>query len=332
MSVSPNVSVAMCTFNGEAYIALQLESIASQTLLPAEIVISDDGSQDDTVAVIGRTIEKLRNSVPGFSSVDVKVITNQKSLGVTANFEQAISLTTKRYVFLADQDDVWFPDRISRQLAELESGHGFVFADAELIDDDGQSLGHSLFDALAVSQGERAGVCSDNPVDVLIKRNIVTGATAVFDRKVFDVATPFPASWVHDEWLAMVAALTGAKFSVTDSVIGYRQHTQNQIGVKKRTLGIRMGRLSMQGRARNKRLLQRAQDLVRRAPEFTSNAHSLKLVSSYLAFQNARSNFPTSRIIRWVPVAGQVFTGRYFRVSNGARDVLRDLVQPLDKR
>lgn len=332
MSISPNVSVAMCTFNGAGYIAEQLASIAAQSVLPSEIIVSDDGSTDGTIAVIGQVLDELRTRHPDFANVDVQVISNKTPRGVTKNFEQAISRTSKKYVFLADQDDVWFPDRVTIQLAALESGHGFVFADADLIDDDGRSLGHGLFEALGISQRERDGIQGAHPVDVLIKRNIVTGATAAFDRRIFEVGSPFPDSWVHDEWLAMVAAVTGEKIAITAPVIGYRQHSSNQIGVKKRTMGIRMGRLTMPGRERNERLLRRAQDLTSRAAGLGADSDALKLIAQADVFQERRSAFPSSRLIRWVPVLGQVFTGRYFRVSNGARDVLRDLVQPLSKR
>lgn len=328
MAISPDISVAMCTYNGAQYIVEQLESIAAQTLLPAEIVVSDDGSTDGTVALLKQTWERLAEHSSGVRKVKLTVLTNKTSLGVTKNFEQAIAATTRPYIFLADQDDIWFPARLETEIAQLKAGAGFVFGDAQLINESGEPLGHSLFEALALSNSERTGIVS-HPVDVLIKRNIVTGATAAFSRSVFEKATPFPVGWVHDEWLAMVAALTGERFAVTESLIGYRQHSSNQIGVKKNTLATRMAKLRAEGAERNARLLARITSLSERTEELGASPSARSLIASSMKFQRARSAYPRNRAIRWVPVLGQVLTGRYFRVSNGPRDVLRDLVQPL---
>jgi glycosyltransferase involved in cell wall biosynthesis len=318
----------MCTYNGAEYIVDQLESMAAQTLLPAEIVVSDDGSTDGTIALLKQTWERLSEQSAQLRKVTLTILVNKTSLGVTKNFEQAIAATSTPYVFLADQDDLWFPTRLEVEAGHLITGAGFVFGDAQLINSSGEPLGHDLFEALALKPTERSGITS-RPLDVLIKRNIVTGATAAFSRTVFDSATPFPAGWVHDEWLAMVSALTGEKFAITESLIGYRQHAANQIGVKKNNLGTRMAKLRAEGAERNARLLTRISSLAERAPELGVSESEMKLIAASLNFQEARSSYPRNRAIRWIPVLGQVLTGRYFRVSNGARDVLRDLVQPL---
>jgi hypothetical protein len=127
----------------------------------------------------------------------------------------------------------------------------------------------------------------------------------------------------------MVAALTGEKFAVTEALIGYRQHDANQIGVKKNTAATRMAKLRADGAGRNARLLTRISSLAERAPALGVSGEDLKLIHSSLNFQEARSSYPKNRLIRWVPVLGQVLSARYFSVSNGARDVLRDVVQPL---
>ena len=331
MAISPKVSVALCTYNGAQFVANQLRSIAAQTILPAEIVIVDDRSSDDTVATTDAVLAELKTQNTEFAQVEVRVEVNEASLGVTKNFERAISLTTREYIFLSDQDDVWTSDRIKVQLAELEAGAGFVFGDADLIDESGASLGHSLFDALDLLPRERDGIIGAQPVDVLIRRNIVTGATAAFSRRVFEVASPFASSWVHDEWLAIVAALNHETFALTPTVIGYRQHGKNQIGVKRKTAASRVAKLTADGRARNARLLQRAQDLASRFKGTSSNfidAHSALLIDEALKHQTSRSAFRSNRLVRFPQVLREVLSGRYFRVSNGPRDVLRDLVQP----
>lgn len=327
----PSVSVALCTFNGARYIHEQLHSIAQQSVVPDELVISDDGSSDDTLAVIDKTLEQLAQSIPAFAATRISVLKNSSPLGVTKNFEQAITATTGDIVVLCDQDDVWLPNKLQQMLAAFSSSQDsvFVFGDADLVDAQGEPLGMTLFDGLSLKFSERNGIEGGKAVDVLIKRNIVTGATAGFTRDIAIAAFPFPAGWVHDEWLAMVAALKHSRFVVLEALLGYRQHDDNQIGVKKTDSQVRIQRLTAKGTERNARLLLRSQELAARAPELEASTRETKLIEKALAFQQARNRFSKNRFARIPQVFAQVFQGRYFSVSNGPRDVLRDFVQPL---
>lgn len=331
MVVATDVSVVMCTHNGAKYVREQVRSILEQTVLPGELVISDDASTDGTLDVVRGAFETAASENPEVVKVKIQMHVNETALGVTKNFETAISLSRGNVVFLADQDDVWFHNKVEVLLSHINSdaGNSFVFGDAALITEEGLDIGHSLFEALAISKRELNGITGSDPYRVLVRRNIVTGATVAFSRSIYDRATPFPPGWVHDEWLATVAALIGAKITVTKLLTGYRQHASNQIGVKKRTTSIRIGRLTMNGRERNARLRERLQQLLERASVLEVGERDMKLIRAAFKFQDARSRFPRFRGIRWVRVLPQVLLGRYWRVSNGSRDVLRDLVQPL---
>src|SRR5580658_10032044 len=105
MAGPPAISVAMCTFNGAAFLPEQLRSIASQTLRPAEIVIFDDGSMDRTVEIL----EQFSHGARGF---DVRVVVNPVRVGPAANFGQAIGACRGDVIALSDQDDVWLPDKL----------------------------------------------------------------------------------------------------------------------------------------------------------------------------------------------------------------------------
>src|ERR1700748_3070750 len=98
MSKQPLVSVAMCTYNGEKYIRQQLDSILNQTWRNLEIVIVDDGSSDDTFAIISEYAEKDSR---------IKCFKNEVNLGFNKNFEHAVELTTGDYIAISDQDDIW---------------------------------------------------------------------------------------------------------------------------------------------------------------------------------------------------------------------------------
>ncbi len=112
MSMNPNktVSVVMCTFNGERYVREQLDSIVAQTYPIHELIIQDDGSTD-------RTVEICREYASRYPFV--KVVVNDHNLGLDANFETATMMSTGDFVAFSDQDDVWYPEKISRQVAAI---------------------------------------------------------------------------------------------------------------------------------------------------------------------------------------------------------------------
>jgi glycosyltransferase involved in cell wall biosynthesis len=97
-------SIALATFNGEAYIGEQLDSLARQILLPDELVVCDDGSVDNTVAIV----QEFRNAAPFL----VKIHQNPKRLGFADNFLQAATKCSGDWVAFCDQDDIWFPEKL----------------------------------------------------------------------------------------------------------------------------------------------------------------------------------------------------------------------------
>ena len=168
------VSVALCTFDSARYLRPQLRSIAEQTVLPAEVVISDDGSHDDTLAIV----EKWAAEAP----FPVILLRNTTALGVTANFEQAVRATRGGLVALSDHDDVWHPDRVAVAQARFSEDPDLLLlhTDARLIDGEDVPLGYDLLASLRVGRGERALLTGGGAFRALVRRNLVTGATAMF--------------------------------------------------------------------------------------------------------------------------------------------------------
>ncbi|MGA8529432.1 MAG: glycosyltransferase, partial [Acidobacteriaceae bacterium] len=99
------ISVAMATYNGEKYIREQLDSIARQSLLPYELVVTDDGSTDGTLEMV----EDFARSAP----FPVKIHRNDVRLGFADNFFKAASLCEGELIAFSDQDDVWLEDKLS---------------------------------------------------------------------------------------------------------------------------------------------------------------------------------------------------------------------------
>lgn len=325
------ISVAMCTYNGAKYVEEQLASILKQSLLPSEIVISDDGSSDGTVDIIETFWSQKNESFPQASEVTLTLIKNPLSLGVTKNFEQALLACRNPILALSDQDDIWQPDKLDKlvPLFEQDPKLLLVFTDSRLVDAAGKSLGVTSFQALVVSESERSAVSSGNSQSVFLRRNLATGATVLLRRDLLDLATPFPEEWVHDEWLALVASFAGQVRMSEECLIDYRQHGNNQIGMKKPGLRHYVGRLVFPRTERNARLLARAQAMSSH-PFFLNNekdAHAA--ASEKLAHELARQELPGHRFKRIKHVLKEKRTGRYDTFGLGLQDVVRDLIQPV---
>lgn len=328
---SLTVSVAMCTYNGARFVGEQLHSILAQSSPADQIVISDDGSTDDTLDIV-----RAELAATGSVSSDVMILENLSPLGVTQNFEQAILAGAGDLVVLSDQDDIWEPDRLMRARAEFAARPELLllYSDASLVDEAGEPLGHSLFDAIEFTTEEQREVRRGHALDVLLRRNVVTGATVVFRRSLLDVAVPFPGSWVHDEWLAILAAITGVVDFLDDLLVNYRQHGSNEIGVTKPTMATRLDKLREPRLERNRRLLSRAEALQEwtlalgdEVPEWMSD-----LVRRKVAHERFRSDLPEVRMLRLLPILRESVFGGYRRFGRARNDILRDLVQPTDKQ
>ena len=324
----PLVSVALGTHNGSRHLLEQLASILAQTVPVDEIVLSDDDSRDGTVELASR---RMAEHWADGGTTTLRVIRNAKALGVTANFEQALLGTSGEYLVLCDQDDVWHPDRVARSLERFASQQDLllVASDARLIDDDGTPLGHALFEAIGIDARLARRLQGGDAFGELLRRNLVTGATVMLRRRLLEQATPFPDSWVHDEWLAIVAALHRGVGVIHEPLIDYRQHASNQIGAAKITARARIRRLTVSRTARNARLLARAQALADRVAEVGADAGQRRLVHQKLVHERVRNALPPERHRRLVPVLREWRTGRYRAFGRGAQDVLRDLVQPV---
>jgi glycosyltransferase involved in cell wall biosynthesis len=127
------VSVVMATFNGEQFILEQLESIATQTSLPREVTIGDDGSTDRTLAIASRFADR--------APFPVTIFKNPIRLGYGQNFLTTAMHATGHYIAFCDQDDIWSPDKLNRAVEALERDRGHLYVHtATVIDATGQPI------------------------------------------------------------------------------------------------------------------------------------------------------------------------------------------------
>jgi glycosyltransferase involved in cell wall biosynthesis len=322
------VSVALCTRNGARFIGAQLASILSQTRPPDEIVLSDDASTDDTVARARAAIDEFTT---GPHRVSLVVLQNDEALGVAANFEQALRACAGEFVLLSDQDDVWHPERLERSVAVFDGRPDLLLAhgNARLIDQDGTLLRGTLFDVVGIDRRTVGAIHSGSEFPLLLKRNLVTGATTTLRGRLLDAAGSIPSPWIHDEWLAIVAAALGGVDVIDHPLIDYRQHDANEIGATALTLAGKAKRMGEPGSARNARLLARAVVLAERFEKMGVSPESLELVRAKVDHERVRSALVPNRLLRWPRVLGELSTGRYSRFGRGVLDAARDLIQPL---
>ena len=318
-------SVALCTYNGGAFVAEQLRSILDQTDPAAEVVVCDDGSTDGTLDAIDAVAKRHRGPT------DIRIESTTRIGGVTANFDRAIGACRGDVIALSDQDDRWHPNRLAATRANLPADHGprLVFANAALIDGDGAPLRGSLHENLRLSKRERASIRSGRAFEVLLRRNLVTGAATAFTRSLYDLATPFPESWVHDEWLAIIAAALGEVVLLDERLIDYRLHGGNQIGVADPGAASRLGRMLQPRGERYARLRRRSADLVERLESLAAPTDALAHARAKLDFETTRAAYPRSRLRRLGPVLRRLANGSYARYSSQRRlDAVRDILQP----
>ncbi|MFC4222946.1 glycosyltransferase [Lysinibacter cavernae] len=325
------VSVALGTYNGAAYLETQLLSILTQTRPVSQIVLSDDNSSDDSVAIAKAVVG--RHNERGGAPVQLVVLENSVNLRVTKNFEQAIRACTGDLVLLSDQDDTWHPTKVSRLTEVLFSPTGqaplLAFTDARLVDERGHPLGLTLFEAIEVSASERAEVASGRAFEALLRRNLATGATVAFRRELLTHALPIPEEWVHDEWLAVIAAAVGSVAIVDEPLVDYRQHGANVIGARQQSFWQKLRKLVKPRRDRNRRLFDRARTLAPRLQDLEGVSDERRLAAQQkLEHETVRIRLPRSRFGRIRPILRELKTGRYSLYDYGKKDAVRDFLQP----
>ena len=324
-----SISVAMCTRNGEQYVARQVQSILSQRPAPLEIVVGDDDSSDDTLAIIEREHAAARTADATLPTT-LTIIRRDPPLGVTANFAATIEACQGDLIALSDQDDEWMPGKLAALSAAFAADPELLLAhtDARLVDADGTPLGLTVLDALEATAAERVGLVAGDALPVLLRRNLVTGATVMLRRTLLEHALPIPGEWVHDEWLAAVAASVGRVRLLPEPLIDYRQHGGNEIGARRPGLVDKLARLREPRAERAARLATRTALLAERGRSLGLPAAVQQQLDAKAEHEARRARLPRVRIARVPAVLGGAITGRYGRYSRGAMDVLRDLVTP----
>jgi glycosyltransferase involved in cell wall biosynthesis len=218
----------MATCNGERWLDAQLDSILAQLASDDELVIVDDASTDST-----------RERIAARADARIRLTANATNLGVRASFERALTLVRGEFIFLADQDDVWLPDKRAALVEELESGALLALGDATVIDGEGRAQASSF---MAWRGGFRGSFTAT------LWKNRYLGCALAFRRALLARALPIPADVpMHDMWIGALAACSGRVAYVDRPLMQYRRHGGNLSPAQPQALGTRLrwrGRLA----------------------------------------------------------------------------------------
>jgi glycosyltransferase involved in cell wall biosynthesis len=202
-------SIALCTYNGARFLSQQLDSLIAQTWPNIEIVVVDDCSTDDTLAILDR-----------YARLDprIRVAINERNVGFARNFELALQLCQGVYVAPCDQDDIWLPDKISTLVAAIGSC-SLAYCDSTLVNECGEPTGYRMSQIVPM-------LTTDDPAAFAFG-NCVSGHAMLFRRDLLERALPAPQGFFYDWWIAAVAASVGGVVSCERSLVFYRQHGGN---------------------------------------------------------------------------------------------------------
>lgn len=204
------VSVCMAVHNGAAFLKPQVESILVQLGAEDELVVVDDGSQDDSWGLL-QNIKDPR----------LHAHRNERNVGVLRAFERALNLARGDILFLSDQDDVWLSGKVAKALDVFDSipSVTMVASDAILIDEQGRTLNESFFSV--------RGPFSSGFVHNFIK-NKYLGCTLSFRRIMLRNFLPIPQDVpMHDIWFGLLNEIYGKTYFIDEPLIAYRRHRGN---------------------------------------------------------------------------------------------------------
>jgi glycosyltransferase involved in cell wall biosynthesis len=326
------LSVAMCTCNGEAYLGEQLDSIVVQTRPPDELIVCDDSSTDGTATLL----ESFKRAAP----FPVTVLANPSRLGVCRNFEKAITHCSGDIIALSDQDDVWLPAKLSALMEAFDQNPrcGYVFSNADLIDDRGKALGRDLWASIEFDGRQQAQYAAGDQLNVMLRRfTLPYGMTmafrAAYKPKVMPFECRYSRATAHDTWISLVLTSIGAYgVALPHSLVNYRQHARQLASVGSAPgfeflVKAKRSTMSQVYLDFADALTHLAEKLRIEQPqcEFVSNARRQLIAKAAHLRCRVRAN-SSHGLKRFMTVFREALTGRYGLYSRSFKSIVKDLV------
>lgn len=319
------ISIAMATYNGAKFLREQLDSFSAQTRLPDELVVCDDGSKDATLAIL--------DAFAATAPFAVRVIRNPENLGFMRNFEKAISLCEGDIIFVSDQDDVWFPEKLATVEQVYRDNPKVQATINDMIITDGE-LNHSNKTLLG---NFRVTGSSDN--------RLIAGCASTIRRDLLPIVIPIPEIFIgHDAWIGDLCMTLGVRQLIDKPLQFYRRHGANEsqwifcdpqgvtvLSVVSET-GFASPVESWQRSLRRIAVLQERIESSRATLESLGLSQSYSFARSYLEAEQDRFStrihlLSLPRWRRWVSVIGFWARGGYRRFA-GWKSAVKDMIRP----
>lgn len=225
------IDILLSTYNGERFLKKQLDSILSQTYTEWRLLVRDDGSSDNTNAILKKYHQKNSQKIIIFPN------NINQNIGVIKSFEFLLQQSNNEYIMFCDQDDIWLPNKIEisfNTIKELEVKHSSstpiaIHSNLTLIDENENLLHNSFWQFANI----RPNILNTN-IKFLAISNSATGCTMMINKALKNIVLPFPEKvYMHDMLIALTACKHGILHPIYQPLILYRQHNNNTIGAIK---------------------------------------------------------------------------------------------------
>lgn len=223
----PAISICMAAYNGEQFLGQQLDSIIAQSNQDWQLLIRDDGSDDNTLRIIKEYTDRLPDKIR-------LVADNGSHLGASLNFGKLLEYADTDYIMFSDQDDVWLPNKIEVTLNAMKAAEQIypdkpilVHTDLKVVDSESNAIANSLwcYQKLFPETGDS--------LNKIAAHNVVTGCTAMINKKARAVSVPVPPeAMMYDWWLALNVCRHGKVIYLSIPSVLYRQHSKNRLGAQ----------------------------------------------------------------------------------------------------
>jgi glycosyltransferase involved in cell wall biosynthesis len=321
--MSSRVSIALCTYNGEAFIEQQLQSLASQTRPPDEIVVRDDLSTDRTIEIL----HKFKRE----SGITMRITINSERLRVVKNFERAILDCTGDVIFICDQDDLWYADKISFYMNIFENRDDVVMV-----------VGNSRLTGLSADSApqtvwknerfdHRSFMQAKNQFLKALNHSPFSGHATAIRRSLVEHIAPIPESWYYDQWIGKLAGAFGRIELIVPPLTDYRQHSNQQLGSTSNSLvklvtSSTNNSLSYFAFEQQKLTLMLERLEAANATENCSLESEIQTLKKKIEFLQTREHIRKQGANRFLLIAKHLLNRNYFVFARGILTAGRDIL------
>ncbi len=318
----PTCSVALCTYNGQKHLPTQWQSLLDQHQQPDEVIICDDQSTDGTVALL----RQFATEAP----FPVRIIQNKERLGYNKNFEQVLQNCTGDFIFICDQDDQWFPEKIGT-MARYMTDHAdaqLTFCDAWVTDEELVGRQNRFWEWIRFDDHTQARWQAGESMEIMLDGNRVMGCATVVRRSFLTTLLPIPDAipgYIYDGWLGLVSAACAGTHFIDQPLQLYRTHAQQQVGVRQEEPQETIRLQDRFGRHRARKLGPLLEKQVQLATishllseRVPAGAPGLTPLHRRLAHFTMRSCLPHQRTKRLLPVLKALQEGQYKRYADAS--------------